>query len=405
MSIREEVRELRSKGFGVEERGRGVLEVFIGPQHPGSGHMRIILYVDGDVIVDADPDIGYVHRTMEKLSEGREWVRNIPLFERMAILDAHNASLAYVLALERMLGIEPPPRAQYLRVLLSEINRIASHLYGLGIAGVMIGMSTWYMWCFGDREVFVELADRLTGQRLTHTYSIPGGVRRDLPQSFKDDALKAIRYMERRLREYMDFLMKNPVVESRLRGVGVISESRARELGLTGPTLRGSGVDYDVRVVKPYAAYDEIEFNVATRSEGNCYARIMVRLDEIRESLGIIKRVLERIPDTPILCEKYLKMIPPKLRGVLEEGRVKIPPAMLMLKPPKGRAVASVEAGRGEVFFYLESNGGVKPYRVRVVTPSFRNCIVFKHVLPGHRVADLPAIYGSIDYFPPGADR
>ncbi len=404
--LRNDIKQLRAAGFQVEEVERGVLEVFIGPQHPGSGHMRIILYVDGDIIVDADPDVGYVHRTMEKLAENREYIKGIPLLERMAILDAHNISLGYVLAIEKLLGIEPPPRAQYLRVLLSEINRIASHLYGMGIFGVQIGMSTWYMWAFGDREVFLELADRLTGQRLTHTYSIPGGVRRDLPQDFKDYALKAVRYMEKRLKEYKAMFLDNPVVRSRLIDVGVISKNKAVEINVVGPTLRGSGIKYDVRKVYPYAAYDEIDFEIAYRDEGDCYARTLVRVEEIKQSLNIIRQVVEKIPDGPIMHERFTKGLPPIAKKILsEEGRVKIPPAMIFLKLPKGKVFTRVEASRGEVVYYLESHGDTKPYRLRVVTPSAQNSKVFKYVLPGHRVADLPAIYGSIDYFPPETDR
>lgn len=263
------------------------------------------------------------------------------------------------------------------------------------------------MWAFGDREVFVELADRLTGQRLTHTYSIPGGVRRDLPQGFKDSALKAIRYMERRLKEYETMFLNNPVVQSRLMDVGVIPKSMAVELGITGPNLRASGVRYDVRKAHPYAAYDELDFELAYSEEGDCYARALVRVEEIRQSLSIIRQALERMPGGPIIHERFQRALPPIAKKVFErEGRVLLPPAIVTLRPPSGkRALTRVEAGRGEVLYYVVSDGTVKPYRVRVVTPSAHNVKVYKYVLPGHRIADLPAIYGSIDYFPPDADR
>ncbi|MEB3825749.1 MAG: NADH-quinone oxidoreductase subunit D [Desulfurococcales archaeon] len=393
-------------GMDVNKLGKDLYEVFIGPQHPGSGHMRIIIRVDGDVIVEADPDLGYVHRTMEKLAEGREFIKVIPLMERMAILDACNITLPYVEAVEKLLDIEPPPRAKYLRVLLCEINRIASHLYGLGIFGVFLGHSTMYMWPFGDREVFVELAEKLTGARLTHTYPVPGGVRRDLPQGFAEDAEKAIRYMEKRLEEYRKIFLDNPVIQKRLIDVGVISKNLAAQLGIVGPNLRASGIKYDVRIIEPYEVYDELDFEVPVFEEGDAFARAWIRIIEMQQSLRIIRQVLEKIPDGDPLHEKFWAKAPALYKKVFEQTkRVKLIPLYANLKVPEGRAFARGEAGRGEIVYMVESNGSTKPYRVRVVSPSFRNAIVFRYIVPGHRIADLPAIYGSIDYFPPEADR
>ena len=191
-------------------RDEKVYELFIGPQHPASGHMRFIIRLEGDIIVDVDPDIGYVHRTMEKLAETREYIKVIPLLERITIIDSCNITLCYVRALEKLLDVEPPPRARYLRTLLCEINRIASHLYGMGLAGIFINHSTMFMWGFGDREIWLQLAEDLTGARLTHTYNIPGGVRYDLPADFANNARKAIRYMRRRLKDYMKIFFENP---------------------------------------------------------------------------------------------------------------------------------------------------------------------------------------------------
>ncbi len=386
--------------------GKDVLEVFIGPQHPGSGHMRIILRVDGDIIVDVDPDIGYVHRTMEKLAEGREYIKNQPLFERMAILDAGNCTLGYMMAIERLMGIEPPPRANYIRTILAELNRISSHLYGLGIFAIMLGHSTMYMWFFADREVFVELAERLTGQRLTHSFYWPGGVRRDIPKGFKDELEKALNYFEKRLKEYEAMFLNNPVVRNRLEGVGVIPKEMAIKYSIVGPNLRASGVKHDIRVEEPYAAYNELDFEIPYYTEGDALARTFQRIDEMRESMKILRQAVKQIPEGPILTEKFSKLFTKIMKEVYEkEKRIKLTPAMYNLRPPKGSAYARVEAGRGEYFYYIVSDGGKSPYRVRVVSPSFRNAILFKYLLPGHRVADLPAIYGSIDYFPPEADR
>jgi len=383
-----------------------ILEVFIGPQHPGSGHMRIIVWLDGDIIVRADPDIGYVHRAVEKIAETKRYIQIVPLVERPALADTTHMNLGYVLALEKLLDIEAPPRAQYLRTLLAEITRIHSHLYGIGIHGIMIGSSTVFMWAFADREILIELAQMLTGARLTYSYIIPGGVRRDLPQGFKEKAEKALRYIERRIPDYYRIFVDNPVTKARLIDVGKLSREDAIKIGIVGPNLRASGVHYDVRKVDPYCAYPEVEFDIAVKEEGDSYARVLVRFEEIRQSIRIIRQVLEKIPEGPILHEKYLKMIPPKLKDYMVEHKViKFPSAFVNIKPPKGEAVARVEAGRGETLFYIVSDGGLTPYRFRMVTPSFRNVIAFVHLLPGHRVADIPAIYGSLDYFPPESDR
>ncbi len=389
--------------MSLEERE---LEVLIGPQHPASGHMRMVAKVDGDIVVELRPNIGYVHRSVEKLAEVKKFLQIIPLVERPSLADTTANNLAYVMALEKLLGIEAPPRAQYLRTLLAEINRIHSHLYGLGIHGVMIGSSTAYMWCFGDREPFIELAQELTGARLTYSYIIPGGVRRELPSGFADKVEKALRYMENRMKDYFDLYFNNPVTRARLEGVGVLSKEDAIRLGVAGPNLRASGVPYDVRKIEPYAAYPDIDFDVITEKAGDAFARVMVRVREIQESIKIIRQVLKKMPEGPILHEKYMKVIPPKMREYMKEtGEVKFPGIFANLRVPAGEAISRVEGGRGEVVFHIISDGKMSPYRMRMVTPSFRNVILFEHLNRGVRVADIPAIYGSLDYFPPEADR
>ena len=390
----------------AKEGDESTYELFIGPQHPSSGHMRFIVRLDGDIIVSVDPDIGYVHRTMEKLAEGREVIKSIPLLERLTIIDSHNVTLGLVMSLEKLLDVEPPPRALYLRTLLSEINRIASHLYGMGIAGIMLNHSTMFMWAFGDREVWIQLAEDLSGARLTHTYSIPGGVRRDLPQDFPVRAEKAIRYMEKRLNDYMDIFLNNPQVRSRYEGIGILKKNEASSLGIVGPNLRASGVKYDARIAEGYAAYSDVEFEVPIREEGDSLARMLVRVEEIKQSMSIIRQVLAKMPQGPIFAEKYSRLLPPPLREqVLKTGRIKFPGIFTSLKLPEGDVVARVEMGHGEIFYHVTGSGMTKPYRLRVVTPSFRNVILFRYLMPGHRFMDFPAIYGSLDYFPPEGDR
>ena len=386
--------------------GEEIYELFIGPQHPASGHMRFIVRLEGDIIVDVEPDIGYVHRTMEKLAEGREYIKNIPLFERATIIDSNNITLGYVRALEKLLDVEPPPRARYLRTILSEINRIQSHLYGIGIAGIMLNHSTVFMWAFGDREIWMQLAEELTGARLTHTYSIPGGVRRDIPDGFEERFEKAARYMLRRLEDYGKIFLYNPMIRSRYEGVGVLKKHEAERLGAVGPNLRASGVRYDARLLGDYGAYSELEFEVPVQEEGDSFARMVQRVEEIKVSIEIIRQALKKMPDGPILAEKYLKLLPPKLRErVLKTGRVKFPAIFANLRPPPGETVARVEMARGEVFYHIVSDGSPKPYRVRIVTPSFRNLVLLRLLPREHRFMDLLAIYGSLDYFPPESDR
>ncbi len=393
-----EVRELGTR------QGLRLIELNIGAQHPASGHMRMIVYLDGDVIVDVDPDIGYVHRTMEKLAETREYVRVISTIERMTIIDACNVTLPYVEAVEKLLGIEPPPRAKYLRTILCEINRISSHLYGLGLGGIFLNHSTMYMWAFGDREVFLHLANMLTGARLTHTYAIMGGVRRDLPQGFRDAFEKAKRYMTRRLKEYDKIFFNNPVVRGRLENIGVLPRRDAILLGASGPNLRASGVEYDARMTK-YAAYEELDFKPVVGEAGDALERIWVRLREIEYSLELIDRALKQLPEGLFFNEKYVKMAPPAVKHWIEKGRVRLPGTYIRLKTKPGEIITRAEMGHGEITYHLVSDGGIKPYRLRIVTPSARNLILFKELPKGHLLMDFPAIYGSLDYFPPEADR
>src|SRR5439155_749655 len=227
-------------------------------------------------------------------------IKSIPVIERPSIIDASNLNHAWVKAIEELQGVEHPARGQYLRCLLNEMNRIMSHLYWLSIYGVFLGHTTMFMWPLGDRELFIDLAESLTGARITYSYLVPGGVRRDLPQGFEEEAIKRTEYFEKRLDEYENIFFKNPLFTSRAKGVGVLSRQRAIELGTTGPTLRGSGVDADLRKDEPYAAYGELDFKVHTRPDGDSYSRAMVHMDEMRESCQLIRQILKKMPSGPV---------------------------------------------------------------------------------------------------------
>ncbi len=364
----------------MSESGAQTLTVSVGPQHSGSGHMRLIIELDGDIIVNAAPDPGYVHRGIEKICEVRNIIKSIPVIERPAIIDSSNLNHAYIKAIEELQGVEPPPRGKYLRCLLNEMNRIMSHLYWLSIYGVFLGHTTMFMWPLGDRELFIDLAERLTGARITHSYIVPGGVRRDLPQGLAEEAVKRTEYFEKRLDEYDKIFFNNPIFTSRAKGVGVLPRSEAIALGCTGPTLRGSGVDADLRKDEPYAAYSELDFEVPTRKEGDSYSRAVVRMDEMRESCKLIRQIVKEIPSGPI--------------------RRRAP-----IVVPRGEAYSRVESARGECFFYMVGEGGDKPYRVRFITASYRNMAAIPVLLKGGHMADMPTAWWSVDYWPVEADR
>lgn len=382
-------------------------ELNVGPQHPGSGHMRIFVKLNGDIIEDVELDVGYVHRAVEKLGENRNYIHLIPLVERPAILDSIHMNLGYILAVEKILGVDVPPRAQYLRSFAAEINRIASHLYGIGILAIFLGHSTGFMWGFGDREVWVEILQALTGARVTNSYIIPGGVRRDLTPTIRDMTLKAISYMERKMKDWRKIFLENPNIRARLENVGVMSKEDAIKWGAVGPNLRASGVYYDVRKIEPYAAYDKLDFEVPVYKEGDGYARTLVRFEEIEQSMRMLRQIIKEIPEGQIVSDRFFKQIPPTRLKKWWEGqrRIVFPGYYASFRPPKGEAISRIEASRGELVYYVVSDGSAKPYRVRMITPSYRLIYVFKQLAKGSRYADLVAIYGSLDYFPPEADR
>lgn len=357
------------------------LDVSVGPQHPGSGHCRILIRVDGDYIVSADPDIGYVHRGCEKIAEYRNYVSNIPHLERPNIADAIHLNWGYVLPIEELQGVEVPPRGKYISTIAAEMNRIMSHLYALAIMqGVFTGHTTIFMWAFGDRDLFIELAEMLTGARLTYSFLAPGGPRRDLPFGFEDRLLKLLDYFEKRLIEYDRIFFSNPSVVARTKGVGILKREEAVKLGVVGPVLRASGVKYDVRKVEPYGAYADLDFEIPTFEEGDSLARFLVRFEEMKQSVKIIRQALQKIPKGPIARKAPLVA-------------------------PEGEATGRVESSRGEIAYMVMGDNSDKPYRVKIMNGSFRNLIALPFLVRNVHVADMPAIYGSLDYWPVEADR
>lgn len=378
--------QLHSGSFHVEQledRDR-YMTLSIGPQHPGSGHMRIIIVVDGDIIVSADPDVGYVHRGEEKMSEYRTFLQNVPHIERPVIHDSSNILYSYCLAVEELIGLQVPERAMYLRVLLAEIDRIQYTLYWLAILGIFMGHSTMFMWATADRELFVDLADMASGNRITHAYIVPGGVRNDLPDGFADKAVKFLDYFERkRLPEYDKIFYDNPLFRQRSEGVGLLSKADAINLGVTGSVLRASGVNYDVRKDEPYDIYNQFDFEVPIAKTGDSFARSILPLHDIRQGINIIRQCLTKMPQSGQIRAK----LQPNPRG------------------PPGEAYSRVESGRGALGHYIVSDGTPKPYRHKMSVPSVRNLSAMPHLLKGAKLADLPVIYWSLNIWPVEIER
>ena len=377
---------LPSQSFHVEqlEDTDRYMTLSIGPQHPGAGHMRITVVVDGDIIVSADPDVGYVHRGEEKMSEFRTYVQNVPHIERPVIHDSSNILYSYCLAVEELLGLQTPERAMYLRAILAEIDRIQYTLYWLAILGIFMGHSTMFMWATADRELFVDLADMASGNRITHSYIVPGGVRNDLPDGFADKALKSLDYFEsKRVPEYVKIFYDNPLFRQRSEGVGILSRSDASSIGVTGSVLRASGIDYDVRKGEPYDIYNDIQFEVPIAKTGDSFARSILPVYDIKQSMNIIRQCLSKMPKSGQIRAK----LQPNPRGAPAE------------------AYRRVESGRGALGHYIVSDGTPKPYRHKMSVPSVRNLAAMPHLLRGAKLADLPVIYWSLNIWPVEIER
>jgi NADH-quinone oxidoreductase subunit D len=384
-SLEDKFEESKKLGLQIvrESEEDRLMTLSVGPQHPGSGHFRFTIKVDGDYIVYCDPDPGYVHRGEEKMCEYRNVIQNIPHLERPVIHDSSNITYSYSLAIEELVGIEVPRRGQYIRALASELNRQVYTLYWLAIYGIFLGHSTMFMWPTGDRELFIDLLEVLTGARVTHAFNIPGGVRNDIPDGFKDRCIRQMRYFQKRLKEYEDIFYNMPLFRQRTEGVAVLSKEDAVKLGVAGSVVRASGIPYDIRKAEPYDIYNEIDFKVQYMKTGDCFARSYVPFLDMQESCHIIEQLLDKMPQSG-------------------EVRAKLQPNP---KGPPGEAYRRVESGRGALGYYIVSDGTPRPYRVKISVGSFRNMLALPYLLVGQKLADMPAVYWSLNYWPVEADR
>lgn len=373
------------EGAAVEviEEGKE-LTLNMGPQHPSThGVFRLILQLDGETVMGAKAVMGYLHRSTEKLGEARTWVQGVTLTDRMDYLAPMSNNWAYALAIEKLAALELPDRAEYIRIIVVELNRIASHLVAVGTFGVDVG--TWFtplIYTFREREEILDLFVLCAGVRMNPSYIRFGGVARDLSPEFVEKAKRLIDKMPKKIDEYESLLTQNEIFMARTKGIGQLPPEMAKAYSVTGPILRASGINYDVRKAEPYGLYDRFNFDVPVRYNGDAYDRYMVRVAEMRESVKIVQKALDDLPEGEI--------------------RARMPK---VLRPPKGSAYARIEAPKGELGFYLVSEGGTSPYRYKVRAPSFINLTCLSELAVGHKIADAVVILGSFDIVMGEVDR
>jgi len=392
--------EIYKENKGTQDIETREVTLHMGPQHPSThGVMHLVLHMQGEKVVKADPDIGFLHRGMEKIAENLLYAQFVPYTDRLDYLSSMTNNLAYVMAVEKLLGLEIPERAQYLRVIASELSRISSHLLAVGAWGLDLGAVTMVLYAFREREMVLDLFEMLCGARLTYNYMRIGGVRRDLPPGFVEKCRDFLKIFKTRVDEYEGLLTGNRIWLKRNKGVGIISAEDAINLGLTGPSLRGSGVKWDLRKDQPYLVYDRFDFDIPVGETGDCFDRYMVRVEEMRQAVRIIEQALDQLPDGPVNADVPDVVLPPR-----EEMKTKMEALIHHFKliahgfkPPVGEVYAAIEAPKGELGFYIVSDGSEKPYRVKIRSPSFVNLQSIDPMSRGGYFADVVAVISSLD--------
>jgi NADH-quinone oxidoreductase subunit D len=377
---------VRKESIPPGPSGEAPSETFVlnlGPQHPAAhGVLRVLMTMDGEWITKAEPVIGYIHRMHEKMGENRTWAQFLPNTSRIDYLSAMHYTHAFVGAVERAAKIEVPPRAEYVRVITSELNRIASHMVWWGAMLADLGGLTPFLYAFDDRELILDLLEGICGARLTYCYYRFGGLCNDIDDDFVQGARAFVKHMPPRLKMYRDLVTDNIILRKRLTGIGPISAEMCRKYGATGPVIRGSGVAYDVRKIEPYSVYPQFDFKIPTYPECDSMARYLVRMDEMEQSLRIIEQALDQLPAGPVMG--------------------KVP---RVLKLPPGDYCYAVEAARGRFMVRIVSDGKDTPYRVKLRTPSFSNLSLYEEASKGMILPDALAMMGSLDLVIPDIDR
>ncbi|WP_461782903.1 NADH dehydrogenase (quinone) subunit D [Prosthecobacter sp.] len=380
----------------------------MGPSHPAThGVLRLVLELDGEIITKADPDVGFLHRGDEKIAENMHYNQFVPYTDRLDYLAPLANNVAYALAVEKLMGWEVPERGRAIRVICCELARISAHMLGVGVFAMDVGAMTVFLYTFTEREKIYNLCEQLTGARFTTSYTRVGGQIRDLPDGFVHSVQRFLTELEPVIDEVDKLLSRNRIFMERTQDVGVISKEEAIAYGITGPNLRGSGVEHDIRKARPYLDYDKYEFDVPVGTKGDCYDRYLVRLEEMRQSVRILRQVLTNLPGGPINVADAKGLLPKKEKVMMkmEELIHHFIISTQGIDAPAGEVYFSAENPKGELGFYINSTGGGVPHRLKIRSPSFLNLSIISKLIPGHMLSDIPAVLGSLDFVMGECDR
>lgn len=380
----------------------------MGPQHPSThGVLRLLLELDGETVITCIPDVGFLHTGVEKNMEAKTYIKAEVMSDRLDYLNNMGNNLVYCLAIEKLTGLDVPVRAQAIRVILVELQRISSHLVWLGTHALDLAAMSVFLYCFREREIILDIFEMVSGQRMMTTYIRPGGLWRDVPDEFEQAVRQFLEAFPERIDQYEALLTKNPLFLQRTKGLGVMTQEDALRWGVTGPMLRASGLAHDLRIAQPYSGYEQYDFDIPTHTDGDTYARYVVRMEEMRQSVKIVQQALDKLPYGPVRSNNR-KYVPPPRSELSTSMEAVIHHFKLWTEgftPPKGSVYVGVESPRGELGVYLESDGGPKPYRIHWRTPSFMNLQTLPMLAKGNLVADLVALIGTADIVLGDVDR
>lgn len=399
---------LADKEITIEDALENEMVINMGPQHPAThGVLRLVLRLDGETVISVLPELGYLHRGYEKMAEDMSYFEFIPHTDRLDYTATMCNNVAYVLGVEKLLGIEAPKRAQYVRMMAAELSRIAAHMVAIGTFAMDVGAVTMVMWTFREREKLQNIFDRLAGARFTTSYTRIGGVASDADSETLRMVKEFLDQLHPSLDEMDKLLLGNRIFIERLEGIGILSKDDAINLGVTGPNLRAAGVEYDVRRAKPYLFYDEIDFKIPTYTEGDCLARYFIRGDEVRESVKILYQILDKMPQGDVMANVPRHVLPQK-GEIYTKMEELIHDFMLInygINPPVGDVYFSAENPKGELGFYFVSNGSGYPWKLKIRSPSFCNLQAIAQLCKGAMISDVIAIIGSLDPVMGEADK
>ncbi|MFO7725538.1 MAG: NADH dehydrogenase (quinone) subunit D [Oceanipulchritudo sp.] len=411
MAIKEmNIGDIGTRGAGADEEFKGdQMLINMGPSHPAThGVLRLRVELDGENVTMCDPIVGYLHRGDEKIAENMTYNQFIPYTDRLDYIGPIHNNITFALAVEKLANLEVPPRCQAIRVICCELARLQSHLLGCGVYGMDCGALTVFMYTFTEREKLYTLMEQLTGARFTTSYARIGGLARDIPEGWLGHVLKVMNELEPVLEEIDRLLSRNRIFYDRTVGVGVISPEDAVSYGLTGPNLRASGVPMDLRKDTPYLGYENYDFDVPIGTNGDCYDRWLVRLEEMRQTIRIIRQAVEQLPEGPWYAEDAKKIFAPPKDKIMSSMEELIQNFMIVTEGPQmpaGEVYFEAENPKGALGFFIVSKGGGVPYRLKIRSPSFCNLSILPKMMPGHIVPDIPVILGSLDFVLGECDR